>query len=125
MVALTRLQSNTLSLIARQSGVRLEETSEQSQQRQQDAIVSLRSTLVEQQLKLQTAKEKFKEVLVSLNVPDDVAILNPQAALSSLKNQAYWPYFETRKELDAQQLLVDKLQMQFIAQQIEAKILKR
>jgi len=80
---------------------------------------------------LQDAREKAsalaaqtKNLLITLNIPREVAATEPNKALSSVELQTYWPYFEAKRELEAQNMLVERLKIRMLQETIEAEILE-
>jgi hypothetical protein len=80
---------------------------------------------------LQEAREKAsalaaqtKNLLITLNIPREVAAGDPNKALSSVELQPYWPYFEAKRELEAQNIMLERLKMRMLQETVEAEILE-
>ena len=70
------------------------------------------------------ANDRAKDLLLSLNIPPDVASTNPDRALASVELRHFWPYFEARKELETQNNLVERLKVRMLQERVEAEILQ-
>jgi hypothetical protein len=80
--------------------------------------------LEEARAKATTLATQTKDLLVSLNVPRDIAHMDAAKALASVDLQPYWPYFEARREVEAQNDIVERIRIRMLQETIEAEILE-
>lgn len=111
-------QSNTAIVIERllraTAGIQATESIEQAQKRLQ----ALEASAVEEQQRCDAMKQKVNALLLSLKVPDDVASIPAAKALESPSLQAYWPYFEAKKELEPMQRILESLKIRLVQDRI-------
>lgn len=121
-----RLQSNATQLVGALAAAReapeAPEVPEHLEQRTQASIQILEKHLKQADEKAATLAAQTKELLIQLNIPDDIASLEPRKGLASPSLQQYWPYFEAKKEAEMQQMIVDRLKMRTLQEQIDAEI---
>lgn len=63
-------------------------------------VASLEADAAVQQQKLNAAKQKVEQLVLSLQVPDDVALMDAAAGLDVPGLKKFWPYFEAKRERD-------------------------
>ena len=80
--------------------------------------------LQEARQKATTIATQTKDLLLSLNIPRDIAHMEPGKALASVDLQPYWPYFEAKQEMESQNLLVERLKMRMLQEKVEAEVLE-
>jgi len=74
----------------------------------------------EGQQQLQSARQKAKELLTTLNVPADVSTMDANKALDAATLRPYWPFFEAKRERELLQGLDERLKRRLIQEQIDA-----
>ena len=121
-----RLQSNATQLVGALAAAReapeAPQTPENVEQRNQASIQILQKHLKQAQEKATALDSRTKELSLQLNIPEEIASLEPRKGLASASLQQYWPYFEAKKEAEMQQMIVDRLKMRTIQEQIDAEI---
>ena len=80
--------------------------------------------LQEARQKAKTLATQTKDLLLSLNIPRDIAHMEPGKALASVDLQPYWPYFEAKQEMESQNLLVERLRIRMLQEKVEAEVLE-
>ena len=119
--AMVRLQSNTLAMVQLLVDKLGESDSPQLKLKQQaTAISALEVALNDQQQKVESAKRKLEDQRTTLQVPDDVIPLNPDTGLALASLRQYWPYLETKREIENGERAVDTLQRRLRQQRIDA-----
>jgi len=80
---------------------------------------------------LQEARQKAakfatqaRDLLLSLNIPRDIAHMEPGKALASVDLQPYWPYFEAKQEMESENIIVERLKMRMLQEKVEAEVLE-
>ena len=96
---------------------------EQTQQ-EEDPLQALRKTYAAQAEKVSAARAHFADLLVSLNVSDEIAVMDSAKGLTLAELAAYRPLFEAKREKEFLEAILDKLRRQIFAQEIEAKMPK-
>ena len=95
-----------------QSGISYETTLKGQQQ----ALAELKTQVIAQEQKAAATKAKLEDWRRSLDVSDEMVVLEASVALKSPGLANYWPYFEAKRELeeaiDLTQLLKRKLQIE-------------
>lgn len=121
-----RLQSNATQLIGALAAAReapeAAEVPEHLEQRTQASIQILEKHLKQAQEQASALDTRIKELSIQLNIPEEIASLEPRKGLASVSLQQYWPYFEAKKEAEMQQMIVDRLKMRTLQEQIDAEI---
>lgn len=69
---------------------------------------------------LESARQKSKELLTTLNVPADVSTMDANKALDAATLRPYWPFFEAKRERELLQTVGERLQRRLIQEQIDA-----
>lgn len=100
---LTRRLSNTTARLEQL----LTRTSDGIARSRETTIAVLESSAQEQQQKYEAARQKAVDLLVSLNVPPEVSNLEAAKALDTANFQAYWPYFEAKRDRDSLRFLAE------------------
>ena len=77
---------------------------------------------MEEQQRCDAMKQKVTALLLSLKVPDDVVSIPTAKALETPSLQAYWPYFEAKKELEPLQRIVESLKIRLVQDRLNATI---
>lgn len=90
---------------------------------QQQAIAELRIKTSAQDEKVKIAKAKLTDWQRSLNISDEIAVLDSSAALKAPELVNYWAYFEAKRELeealDFNRVLKRKVQIEELDMAIE------
>lgn len=89
----------------------------------QAALAVLEEAQKEHEQKSAAAKKRVEQLLMTLRVPNEIAALPTERALSA--PSAYWPYFEARRELEGLQLVVERLKLRLTQEQIDSRIQER
>jgi hypothetical protein len=123
-----RLQSNAAQLVGALTAAReapeAPETPEYLEKRTQASIEILGKHVKHAEEKATALNARMKELLTQLNIPEEIASLEPRKGLASASLQQYWPYFEAKKEAEMHQMIVDRLKMRTLQENIEAEILE-
>lgn len=123
---LTRLQSNTAILV---QGLVTRTTDASSPVpdalRRQAAIVALEASVQEHGQRVEAAKQRATDLLLSLNIPAEVSTMDAAKALDTASLRAYWPYFEAKRERDTLQNLAERIQSRLLAERVDAAIAAR
>jgi hypothetical protein len=119
---LSLAQSNTALVVERllksTSDVKTPETPEQAMKRRH----ALEASATEEQQRCDDMKQKVTELLFSLKVPDEVATTPTSKALEMPSLQAYWPYFEAKRELEPMQRILESLKARLAQERIHARL---
>lgn len=91
-------------------------------QRRAAGLAALEASVQEEQQKLEAAKQKAAELLISLNIPADVSTMDAAKGLDTASLRAYWPYFEAKRERDSLQFLEERFRLRLIAERLDARI---
>jgi len=91
-------------------------------QRREAALTALEASVQEEQQKLEAAKQRAAELLISLNIPADVSTMDAAKALDTASLRAYWPYFEAKRERDSLQYLAERFRLRLMQEQLDARI---
>jgi hypothetical protein len=62
------------------------------------------------------------ELLTSLKVPPEAAMIPPNQALDNVDLRAYWPFYEAKKERDFQQRIAEAIRTKLITEKIESGV---
>jgi cell division protein FtsL len=121
MAELTRQQSNTALVIERLLARTTDAPAPVVSARQSSAMTAtLEASLQEEQQRLEAAKQRAAELLVSLNIPAEVSTMGGAQALDTASLRAYWPYFEAKRERDLLQSMVERIRVALFSQRIDA-----
>ncbi len=95
--------------------------------RWQEAIASLIAPATAQQENLNAAKRKVEQLELTLQVPDEVAMMDAAKSLDTPSLEKYRPYFEARQERDKIQWFIAIRRMKVAAEELdlEAEAAKR
>jgi len=121
--ALAASQSNLVEVVeqlVRQT--RQTETRTLSQRQREEASRMLQSRVDEHKRKVEEAQKKIEELMASLNVPDDVAALEPDKALDVPGLKTYWPYFDARRQRDSLRAFERVLSMKVASELIDLEL---
>jgi hypothetical protein len=69
--------------------------------------------------KLVQAKKKVGELVITLAVPDEVAMMEPSKAMRIPSLQRYWPFFEAARERENMEMVADRLNLRIIQEQVD------
>ena len=86
----------------------------------QAALAVLEEAQKEHELKVTAGKKRVEDLRIAHGVPNEVAALPTERALSA--PSAFWPYFEARRELEGLQLIVERLKLRLVQEQLDSKI---
>src|SRR5258706_7441374 len=121
--AITAAQKQTMALVHKVGAkVGAFDSPERTAQEAQAGIAALEEAQAEHQKKLAEATQRMTELVVSLKVPDEAAGLDTDKALNTPSLQAYWPYFEARRERENARVITERLNLRIIQEQIDAGI---
>jgi hypothetical protein len=67
-------------------------------------------------------KERLYDLAVTLKVPDELWLVYPEQGVSTPKLKSYWSFFEARREYATTKLILTKVQMRVMAEEIDDRI---
>ena len=120
---LKSIQAQTLGLVeqvAAKTGAM--EPPEREAQRRRAAASVLKESLKDNQQQLEGKTQKMSELIALLKVPDEIAAMDPLKGLNMPHLRSYWPYFQTRREREAVQLVIDRIQLRLIQDDLDRRI---
>jgi len=85
------------------------------------ALAELESSAGDALDQAEAARQRAEELIVTLNVPTDVALMDPEAGLQTSGLRAYWPYFEARRERDTLQRTADALRLRLVQEAADSE----
>jgi hypothetical protein len=121
LAELTVLQSNTLALVERLMERSAHVQPPESPQQKQAGIAALELSVMEFQPKVDAARQRAADLLISLNIPAEISTTDPTKALATASLQAYWPFFEAQREREHMVFLMEKLQARLLQEQLDAR----
>ena len=121
LVELTVVQSNTLALVERLMERVTNPQPVESPQQKQAGLAALELSVKEHQQKLDAAKQRAEELLLSLGIPADISTMDGTKALATASLKPYWPFFEALRERDHMMFLMEKLQARLLQEQLDAR----
>jgi hypothetical protein len=121
-------QTNILALVQKLASK--EETLQSGQGRlpgQERVVASLDAQATAQQQRLEAAKQKVEQLVLSLQVPDEVALMDAAAGRDVPGLKKYWPYFEAKRERDELQrfITIAKIKAESERLDLESETAKR
>jgi len=84
-------------------------------------VASMETKLTDEQEKLDTAKRKVEQLVLTLEIPDEVAMMDASKGLDVPGLKKYWPYFEAKRQRDILERLIGLLNLKAQAEEIEFK----
>ena len=127
MAEVTALQAKASELVAALAAMREAPEAAEIPEHVDRALISVdvyKKHLDEARAKAAAVATQAKDLLVSLNVPREAAHMDADKALALVDLQPYWAYFEARRELEAQNIMVERLRIRMLQETIEAEILE-
>lgn len=121
MAELTVLQSNTLALLEKLMARAANLPPEESPQQKKAGLAALELSVAEFRQKVDAAKQRTAELLVTLNIPTEISTMDPSKALATASLQPYWPFFDAVREREHMVYLMEKVQARLLQEQIDAK----
>ena len=110
------IQSNTLfavnQLIARS-------TSNTPDPVSPETITVLDRKFTEQKQRVDDLTEALGNLVVNLNLPPEVAVMNPDEVYANAALRAYWPFFRAKKELDTEEFVLERLRVRLLQTQVD------
>lgn len=95
---------------------------EQSRSAAAAALAELESSASDALEQAEAARQRAEELMVTLDVPADVAAMDPDAGLQSSNLRAYWPYFEARRERENLQRTADTLRLRLVQEAADSDV---
>jgi hypothetical protein len=71
---------------------------EQPQQSSQEGVTVLKAQLEEEQQKMESSRQNLQDLQIALDVPDEIAVLDPDTSLNKPSLKKYETYFKARQE---------------------------
>jgi hypothetical protein len=121
LVELTVLQSNTLALVERLMARADSQPPPESPRQREAGLAALEQSVGEFQQKLDAAKQRAEELLVSLSIPAEISTMDGTKALDTVSLKPYWPFFWAKRERENLAYLMEKLQARMMQEQVEAR----
>jgi hypothetical protein len=121
LAEMTVLQSNTLALVEKLMGQVTNLQPTESPQQKQAGLVVLEQSVTEFQQKVDAARQRTADLLVTLNMPAEVSTMDPSKALATASLKPYWPFFESLREREHLTFLLEKLQARLLQDQLDAR----
>ena len=113
-------QTNILALVqklsSKQEGL---DSGQGSLQGQERVVASLDAQVAAQEQKLEAAKQKVEQFVLSLQVPDEVALMDAAAGLDVPGLKKYWPYFEAKRQRDEIQRFITIAKMKAVSEKLD------
>jgi predicted RNase H-like nuclease (RuvC/YqgF family) len=82
-------------------------------------IGAMDARVQEQQEKLDAAKVKVEQAALTLQVPDEVALMDADAGLNEPGLKKYWPYLEAKRDRDRLYRFNEILRMKVVMEKID------
>jgi hypothetical protein len=111
-------QSNTAALIGQLVAKTLG-SPEQVKRGTQAAIQTLQASAQKNQQQLETARQRAAALVADLNIPLEIATMDPTEALDKVSLREYWPFFEAKREGDIFQELAERLRRRIIQERVD------
>ena len=111
LAELVASQSNTLAAI---------EASAEIRAANQAALAALATAANDAQQAAETAHQKTEELISTLNVPDAIAAMDAVAGLANPNVQAYWPYFEAKRDEETLQRLAEASRLRLLQETVDS-----
>ena len=121
LAELTVVQSNTLALVEKLMERATNLQPPESPQQRQAGLAALELSVGEFQQKVEAAKQRAADLLVTLNIPVEVSTMDPSKALATASLKSYWPFFEAQREREHMMFLMEKLQERLLQEQLDAR----
>lgn len=113
--ALQASHSNAVAVAQNLAAEALRSASDvQSRSEAAAALAELESSASDALEQAEGARQRVEDLIVTLNVPGDVAAMDPDAGLQSSNLRAYWPYFEAKRDRDNLQRTAEALRLRLV-----------
>ena len=96
-------------------------TAPESPQQREAALAALELSVGEHQQKLDAAKQRAEELLVSLGIPADISTMDGIKALATASLKPFWPFFEAQRAREHMTFLMERLQARLMQERLEAR----
>lgn len=118
--ATASIQQQTLELVQKLGKRMGAPETERSPEQIKAQVAGLEQAREEIRVKLADAKKKVADLLNTLAVPEEVAVLDYSRAMNMPSLQRYWPFFEAARERENMVIVAERLNLRIIQEQIEA-----
>ena len=114
-------QSNILAFVLKQlaSNERAAEPADQRLMKQKEVIAYFDAQAAAQQQKLEAANQKVQQFALSLQVPDEIALMDAATGLDVPGLNKYWPYFHAKRERDEIQRFAAIAKMKALSEKLD------
>ena len=118
--ATASIQQQTLELVQKLGKRMGALETERSPEQIKAQVAGLEQARDEIRVKLADAKKKVADLLNTLAVPEEVAVLDYSRAMNMPSLQRYWPFFEAARDRENMVIVAERLNLRIIQEQIEA-----
>ena len=75
-----------------------------------------------QQEKLGAIRTRASDLLISLDIPEEIANKSQSEAMASVSLRKFWPYYEARREAETQQRITETIHLRLLQEKVDFQI---